>query len=145
MTKEEFQKRVLIPIVSKQEDNPDFLTEATREFDEIILLAVIDKEDLVGQFGFVTSEIRTATQLIEKIQAFLESQGKKTEDLIEWGNTLHKIVQIAEIRKCDKIALAKQENQHFKQLVKQIEENTNKKIEVFSITIPTPSKEHSPQ
>lgn len=141
MAKERILNSVLIPIISKKEDNPDFLTEATKGFEQVFLLAVIDQSELVGQFGFVATEIRTATQIVEKIKAFLESQGKKTEEIIEWGSTIQKIVKIAEIRNCNKIVLVKQDNQHFKKLIKQIEENTSKKIELLSVAVTTEKKQ----
>lgn len=131
---------VLIPILSKHEDNPDFLRSATEGFDNVVLLAVIDRTEIVGRFGFMANEIRSATQLVEKIRGFLENQDKLVEDLVEWGETNQKICHIAELKNCSKIVLAKQDNQYFRKLLKKLGEETKAKLEVVPIALEEPKK-----
>lgn len=127
---------VLIPILSKHEDNPDFLNSATRGFDHVTLLAVIDKQEMIGMFGFMANEIRSASQLLEKIKTFLEAQGKLVDDILEWGETGQKIEHAAMLQNCAKIVLAKQENQYFKKLLKQLEESGKCTVETVAIDPP---------
>ncbi len=131
---------VLIPLLSKQENNPDFLNSATQGFDHVTLLAVIDRMEIVGRFGFMANEIRSASQSLEKIKTFLEAQGKMVDDVLEWGETEQKIEHIAALRDCAKIVLVKQENQYFKKLLKKLEEPGKCAVETVPIAIPEPKK-----
>lgn len=123
--------KVLIPLVSKKENNPDFLQKATEGAKETILLLVIDKRELVGQFGFAASEIMQGNMLIEQIKKFLETKGKRARDIMEWGETTTKIEHTALLQKVDKIVLLEQKNEYFKSLVKQLSKKMAGKIEII--------------
>lgn len=136
MAKKEPVRSVLIPILSRSENNSNFLASAIQGFDQVVLLVVIDRNELVGRFGFVATEIRAATALIETIKTFLENQGKKVQDVTEWGETSQKIAHLAELYNCEKIVLVKQENEYFKKLVAELQTNTTKQIETIPIVVP---------
>ncbi len=123
--------KVLIPLVSKKENNPEFLQKATEGAKEVVLLLVIDQRELVGQFGFAASEIMQGTALIEQIKKLLEAKGKRAKDIMEWGETETKIEHIALLQRVDKIALLEQENEYFKSLVKQLSKKMAGKIEII--------------
>ena len=42
------------------------------------------------------------------------------EEIIEWGDTQSKILNLALLRKVDKVVLKKQDNQYFEELVKKL-------------------------
>lgn len=123
--------KVLIPLVSKKENNAQFLSEATEGAKEIILLLVIDKRELTGQFGFAASEIMQGTAMIEQIKNFLLTKGKHAKEITEWGETESKIEHIALLQKVDKIALLEQENEYFKGIVKLLSKKLGGKIRII--------------
>ena len=133
MGKQKIEPKVLIPVLSQSENNPDFLNTATEGFSSVVLLAVINREEMVGRVGFLAGEIRNATHTLEQTKSFLESQGKKTLDCMEWGDTLQKIAHIADLNQCQKIALLRQENEYFKKLVHDLKENTKAIVEIVPI------------
>jgi hypothetical protein len=139
--KKELSPTVLIPLLSKQEENPGFLNSATQGFDYVTLLAVIDQTEMVGRFGFMANEIRSASQLLEKIKSFLEAQGKIAEDVLEWGETGQKIEHVAMLNNCAKIVLVQQENQYFKKLLKRLEESGKCPVETVAVAQPETKKQ----
>ncbi len=127
-------KAILIPILSKRENKPDFLMQCTGGVDQVVLLSVIDQREMVGPFGFSTNEIRLANQLMQQITVFLSSQGKEVESILEWGTVSGKIVQLAELKNCSRIVFVRQDNEYYKNLVKQVKVAT--RIEVEEVLVP---------
>ena len=60
--------RVLVPLLSKQENSPEFIDKITTRVKEIILLVVVDTNAMVGRFGFAANEIREGNALMEEIK-----------------------------------------------------------------------------
>ncbi len=135
--------RVLIPLVSKKENNELFLQKATEGAKEITLLLVIDKKEMVGQFGFAASEIMQGTALIEQIKKFLVEHGKRAKEIVEWGDTETKIEHIAILQKADKVFLLEQDNEYFKSLVKCLKKSLANKVETFAAAEQKPAKEEN--
>ncbi|MBS3061621.1 MAG: universal stress protein [Candidatus Diapherotrites archaeon] len=131
-------RSVLIPILSKFENTPDFLVQASRDADRVVLLSVIDQKESVGPFGFTTNEIRVANQLMQQISTFLSVQGKQVESVLEWGGVPQKIVQLAELNRCSHIFLVRQQNEYYKNLVQQVRLSTQ--IEVEELIVPHETK-----
>ena len=123
------EMKVLIPLVTRLEDDPNFLANATRNCDEAVLLLVIDTTEMLGKFGFAASGIMQGTALMGKIRAKLP--GKKVEEAMEWGGIAAKIVQVAERENADSIALKRHDSLYWRRLEGKIREGTERKIEVF--------------
>ena len=119
-------ENILLPILSENENNNEFLEKALKGTGEIILLIVVDTESK-EDFGFTTSHIHSARAVLEQIKLTIGKKRKRCEDILEWGNTFNKIMNIALIKKVDKVILKKQENQLFDELVKKLKKE---KIEV---------------
>lgn len=117
---------VLIPILSKKENEKNFLEKATENEKEIFVMAIVEPKAFELDFGFTAKEISHANALMEEIKKNLEAQGKKVTDVLEWGETLHKINNFAKLKKTKKICLKKQENPSFKKLAKELKEQHNK-------------------
>jgi len=117
---------VLIPLLSEKENDEEFLEQALKGTKEVILLIVVDA-DSKEEFGFAASHIKTARLVMEEVKATIGKKRKRSEDIIEWGDTKNKIMNIALLRKVDCVILKKQENQYFDELVKNLEKE---KIEV---------------
>ena len=122
---------VLIPLVSRKENNEEFLQKATENAKEVVLLLVIDQKEMVGRFGFAASEIMQGTALMEQAKKILEAKGKHVKDIEEWGNTETKIEHVAMLQKVDKVFLMQQDNEYFKSLLKHLKKNLEKKIEIL--------------
>ncbi|MEK6941770.1 MAG: hypothetical protein AABW85_02855 [archaeon] len=113
---------VLIPIISKKENNPEFLEKATQGQHHVFLLAIMDTGAVAKNFGFATSEIGHGNELIEEIKYTLKAKKIELSDVLEWGDTHQQIINYAKLKKTKKVALIKQENKYFKDLVKDLKE-----------------------
>ncbi len=122
--------KVLIPLISKQELNEEFLDKAVKGANEVILLMVIDKED-----SLKASDISSSTHFIEEVKKAIGKKRKKCEEFTEWGETTAKIKNTAIINKTDKIALLKQENQWFEDLIENLkkEKELKNRIQVIEV------------
>lgn len=132
--------KVLIPLVSKQENNPFFLERAFEGAKEIVLLLPIDTNAMVGQFGFAAGEIRQGNLLAEEIKKSAIAKGIRCTEIVEWGDTLSKIDHIAQLEKVNEILLLKQDNHYFRDLLKKLKDKSRKKIEVISLPEPEKKK-----
>ena|SRR3989344_4609296 len=110
--------KVLIPILSEENDEA-FLEKALSGAQEVILLLVVDASPK-EKFGFTTSHIAKARAVMEDMKKNVGKKRKTAEDVIEWGDTQSKIVNMALLRKVDKVFLKKQDNQYFRELVKKL-------------------------
>lgn len=125
--------KILLPLLSKMENSQNFLAKALENCEEIILLVVVDKDAMVGQFGFAANDIMQCSQLLEELSNEILKRKIKCEDILEWGNTEQKILQLAELKKVDKIVLLKQGNKYFEDLLKKLQKA---KIEIQAIELP---------
>ncbi len=114
------QLKILIPLLSKKENEGEFLEKAIVGATEIILLLIIDTNAMNQEFGFAASEISNGNALMEDVKALLGKKRKKADDILEWGDTLTKIDNMAKLRQVNKIVLMKQDNQYFRDLVKNL-------------------------
>lgn len=127
-----------MPLLSRNEGNADFLAKALENVEETVLLLVVDKDAMIGQFGFAATEIMQGNQLLEELSEKIKAQKIKCEDILEWGNTEQKILQLAELKKADKIVLLKQGNKYFEDLLKKLQKS---KIEIQAIELPSQTTE----
>ncbi len=126
--------KVLIPLLSKQESNEEFIEKAVRKADEVFLLMVIEKQD---SGSLKAADISSSTHFLEEVKKIIGKKRKKCEEFTEWGETSTKIRNTAIINKVDKIALLKQENQYFEDLVKKLreEKELSNKIEIIKVEL----------
>ncbi|MEK6957482.1 MAG: hypothetical protein AABW99_00680 [archaeon] len=111
---------VLLPILSEKENDDAFLEAALKGAAHVILLIVVDA-DSKQEFGFATSQIQKARKVLEEVKTAIGKKRKKSEDILEWGDTKSKIMNLALLRKVDKVTLKNQDNQYFKELVEALE------------------------
>lgn len=111
---------VLLPILSEKENDDAFLEVALKGAAHVILLIVVDA-DSKQEFGFATSQIQKARKVLEEVKTAIGKKRKKSEDILEWGDTKSKIMNLALLRKVDKVTLKNQDNQYFKELVEALE------------------------
>ncbi len=113
--------KVLIPLLSKQEDSPDFVEKATKGAEEIYLLLAIDPADLSGQFGFAAHEISKGNKMMGLVTE-LVGPAKAVHQIVEWGETVGKIDNFYKLKHIDEIRVKKQENYWFEDIVKKLRE-----------------------
>ena len=99
--------KVLIPLVSKMENDAEFLEQAITKAKEIILLLVIDTTAMKGEFGFAASEIMQGNNLMEETKHTIGLKRKTAKAITEWGPTVQKISNIARLQQVNKIAIKK--------------------------------------
>lgn len=114
--------KVLIPLLSKQENDSEFIEKATEGAKQAIVLLIIDTEAMHGQFGFAATEIRQGNMLLEEIKKTLSEKKILYKDIVEWGSTITTIDHIARLNNADKVILQKQNNKFFRDLVKGLKE-----------------------
>lgn len=134
---------VLVPVLSKLENNSSFLETVMAEADEVVVLAVIDQSGIVGNPGFAVHEIKIATNLSEEIAAKVVASGKKAEAIVEWGETVRLVSQMAELKQCTAIFLVEQKNQYYQKTRAQIKERTDcplHEIHISPVVFETPKK-----
>ncbi len=122
--------KILIPLLSKEENKTEFLEKAMGNGKHITLLTVIDTHSGKEKFGFAASQIGSCSSLAEEIREKLRESVSDVDYIMEWGDTLTKIEQIAELKKIDSIVLKRQHNLFFDELVKQLQLK-NLKVEVI--------------
>jgi hypothetical protein len=122
--------KVLIPLISRNELNEEFLDKAVKGSNEVLLLLVIDKDN-----SLKASDISSSTHFLEEVKKAIGKKRKKCEDFTEWGETKTKIKNTALLNKVDKIALLKQENLFFEELVNELkkEKQLRNRIHVISV------------
>ncbi len=111
---------VLIPILSKTENQDTFLDTAAEGAGKIYLMIVVEAKNLEYDFGFTTGQISLGNQLMEDIKKYLTEKGLLVFDVLEWGETIPKITNFYFLKKIKKVVLKKQENDYFKKLVKEL-------------------------
>jgi hypothetical protein len=134
--------KVLIPLLSRNELNEEFLEKALKGAHEIVLLMVIDKEDSPK-----ASDISSSTHFMDEVKKAVGKKRKRCEEFTEWGETPTKIKNTAILNKVDKIVLLKQENQYFENLVEKLsqEKEIKNKIEVIKAELIQESTEKNPE
>ncbi|HLD59308.1 MAG TPA: hypothetical protein VI977_06805 [archaeon] len=130
--------RVLVPLLSKHENNEFFLQNILDSAKEIVLLLVIDTQMMPGQFGFAASDIATGNALLQELKKFFVKKRRLCLEIEEWGNTESKILQTAQMKSVDRIFFAKQNNDFYFRLVSSIRSKT--KIPIEEIKVPFPEK-----
>lgn len=126
--------KVLIPLVSRRENSEEFIERACSDDCELFLLLIVDTAAMPGQFGFAASDIAHGNELMEDMKSLAGSKCKHITDIIEWGDTIPKIMNFANLRKINKIFLVKQDNHFFKKLVKELKEKTSAEIIIVQVS-----------
>lgn len=114
--------KVLVPLLSKREAEPNFINAVADRAGEVILLLVIDTNAMAGRFGFATGEIGMGNALMQKLRAELGKKKKHCDDILEWGDTASKIEHIAQLYNAKNICLVKQGNDYYRKLVADMKE-----------------------
>jgi hypoxanthine-guanine phosphoribosyltransferase len=124
--------RVLIPVLSPHDAQPEFISRISTDASVVYVLLVLDKDSLHSSFGFKTSEIMRGREVVEKIKEEIKKNKRLCTDILEWGNTIEKIAQIAEMKQVDKIVLYNAEkNEHFHTIAEDIAKKTPITVEIF--------------
>lgn len=122
--------KVLIPLVSLEENNIEFIEKATKNATEVILLFVVDTASMIGHFGYEATNLSKANVVIADLKDYLGPKGLTVKDIIDWGDTLRKIQNISLLQNADKIAVKKQDNEWFKALVAELKKGKIK-VEIY--------------
>ena len=125
--------RALIPLLSKKENNREFVAKACSGADELLVLLVVDTGAMPGQFGFAASEIGQGNSIMQEIKQLAAMEKTPCNDIIEWGETETKITHFVQLQSISRVFLIKQDNQFFRKLVKELEKKTSAEIEIVSI------------
>lgn len=124
--------KVLIPLLSKKENSEEFLRKASEKAKEVIVLLPVDTTT-ASTSGFTATEIAQGQKLMEEIKAKIGRMRKKCESVLEWGQTVKNIDHITRLRGIERIALVKQENEFFKELLKELKKRREYKVEVIEV------------
>lgn len=123
----------LIPILTKEEDNIEFLIEAMKPTKRTIALTIVDTNASIGKFGMTANDILEANKIAEKIEEASKTLGKEYKQLQEWGDTTQKIIHTAKLQNVTRIVFVEQNNKYFKDLLKAIKQEYKGELETISI------------
>ncbi len=121
--------RILLPLISRHENNAAFIEEATKKVKEAIILLIVDSFN--PGYGFNASELRDGTKLLEEVKTLIGLKRKTAIDLTVWGETKEKIINTAIIRGVERIVLIRSQESWFKEL----EKDLRKKLKKEKITV----------
>ena len=124
--------RILVPVLSQKDASDAFVSEAVKGVSVVHLLLVLDSNSLHADFGFKANEILNARKTVEALKKEVKARRKLCNDIIEWGNTIEKIAQIAEMKQVKKIVLHNAEkNPHFDQMQIALQRHTQIPVEII--------------
>lgn len=109
--------KVLIPLLSKTENDAEFIGRAVKGAREVTLLLVIDNSAAGMQFGFALQQMAQGNALSAELKALIGKKKKSVHDILEWGNTRSKIINTAKLRGVDKVVFRAQQGAEFEELV----------------------------
>lgn len=123
--------RVLVPVLSPSDADDVFIQHIADSSSVVYLLLVLDPKSASASFGFKTSEILVGRETMDKMKEHIKENKRLCTDILEWGNTLEKIAQIAEMKQVEKILIFNPgKNEYFQHMVDDIQKNTPIPIEV---------------
>ncbi len=111
--------KILIPLLSEKENEREFIEKASKGATEIILLLVVDPSPK-ERFGFAASFLQKGRAVMEGAKKLLGEKRKSCEEIVEWGDTQGKILNMALLRKVDKIVFYRQDNQYFNEMLNRL-------------------------
>ncbi len=114
--------KILAPIISGKENSLDYIDAITKGVDRIILLQIIDR-DFMNKTSTAMGEVMQFSNLLVEIKKKIGQKRKSCEEITEWGTTIKKMLSIAIIQKVDKVILVEQENEFFKEILKELKAN----------------------
>lgn len=122
--------RVLVPILSPSDADDVFISHISENASVVYLLLVLDPKSAGASFGFKTSEILMGRETMDKVKTKIKENKRLCTDILEWGNTLEKIAQIAEMKQVDKIILFNgKNNEYFQHTANEIQKQTKIVVE----------------
>lgn len=124
--------KVLIPVLSKKENNEQFLKKATKRARAALVFLPVDTSR-AGTPGFTMGEISQGKQLMNQIKTRIGKMRKKCETLLEWGDTIKNIDHIARLKGIERIALVEQENEFFKKLLKELKKKKEYRVKIIRV------------
>ncbi|MEK6973599.1 MAG: hypothetical protein AABW72_06220 [archaeon] len=122
---------VLIPLVSKRENDPLFLNEALQGIKQVILLLIVDTNNSSKTFGFNAMEISQGSALMEDAAKIIGQKKKKCDTILQWGDTFTVIDHIAKLKQCSFIKMIKQDDENFEKLYDKLKYQKAYKVLLF--------------
>jgi len=122
--------KIMIPLLSKHENNEEFLKQACEKAKEVILFLPVDTN---APAGFAMSEISQGEKMMVEMTASIGKMRKKADSLLEWGNTSKNIDNVARLRGIELIVLLEQDTEFFRELVKTLKKKRDYKFKVIAL------------
>lgn len=122
---------VLIPILTKKETDAAFLETAVRGVQRVVVLLVVDTGVLPQGFGVAADEIMQGRQVMDEVREAIGKKRKTCQDVLEWGSTIQKINQVAQLKNVEKIILKNDAGPQFRSLVNELRKGTPVEVEVL--------------
>lgn len=127
--------RVLVPVLSPADIDDVFVQHISEQASVVYLLLVLDPKSASASFGFKTSEIMSGRETLDKLKSKIKENKRLCTDILEWGNTLEKIAQIAEMKQVEKIFVYNgKKNPYFQHVVNDIQKLTSIQIIAFPLS-----------
>jgi hypothetical protein len=108
--------KVLVPLLTGNENLPEYIEVITSKVDNIILLQIIDKE-FMKKTSAAMSEVMHFHSLMDEMKKSIGAKRKSYSEITEWGKTTQKIASIAILQKVDKVVFIEQKNKFFEEII----------------------------
>ncbi|MDP2666165.1 MAG: hypothetical protein Q8P05_01530 [Candidatus Diapherotrites archaeon] len=123
--------KILMPVLSVKDHSPHFVDKAVAKGSVVYVLLVLDSSSSRGGFGFKTSDIMKGRVVVDSIKEQVKGKKKLCHDILEWGPTIEKIAQIAEMKQVGEIVVHNPEGElSIHQLVKDMSQSTRIPIRI---------------
>ncbi len=124
--------RVLLPVLSPEDANGPLIEQTLQDASVVYVLLVLDRFSPSSKFGFKASDIMLGRETVEKVKDEIKKRKRLCNDIMEWGHTLEKIAQIAEMKQVEKIVLFNSQNsEHFVHTVNDLQKLTKIPVHVI--------------
>ena len=123
---------VLAPLLSGKEAKKEFVNAITEKVDTVILLHIVDKE-FMKRTTSAMGEVRQFSSLLAEVKKAVGAKRKTCDEVTEWGQTIPKLLSVAQLKRVDKVVLVKQRNTFFNEILNELEKN---KIAVELVDVP---------
>lgn len=113
---------ILAPLLTGKENSDEYVGAISKGADKVIVLQVIDKE-FMNKTSTAMGEVMQFSKILAELKKKIGQKRKACDEITEWGATTKKILAIAILQKVDKVVFVEQDNEFFKEILKELKKN----------------------
>ena len=111
---------ILAPIISGKELADEYVEAITKGADKVTLLQIVDRE-FMKNTSAAMGEVMQFSTIMSEVKKKVSAKRKPCQEITEWGATIKKILAITFIQKADKVVFVEQDNEFFREIIRELE------------------------